>query len=260
MKRIKGILFSLLPLILFGILVGSYLSQKKGIEVLRGRLAELDRKIVQAEARMKDIKFVREIRSVGKGVVLPPAKQSSQFLQHLIRVSEDCLVDINSLTVESLTREESSSRLSLKIEFSSSSFNLGKCLDRMKTPTSLFIINSLDLKTNNSPDLTGSLTATAYFLPYEIKSGEKSESNLKWGRDSFLPPAKKVQTVKTILKPPALILSGIVWRKEQASAIINNQILRPGDRIEGVEIKAINKKEVILKGPEGEYLLKLEKK
>ena len=259
MKWMKGILYPLLSLILLGVLLGFYLSQRKGIEVLKGRFVELEGEIVLAETSLKDIKFVREIKSVGKIVVLPPAKQSSQFLQSLLQVSENCLVDISSLTVESLIREESSSRLSLKIELSSSAFNLGKCLDRVKTPTSLLTINSLDLKTNDSPDLTGSLTATVHFLPYEIKSDKKSEPNLKWRRDPFLPPEKKVKTILK-LPLPELTLNGIVWREGTASAIINNQILRPGDRIEGLEIKAINKKEVILKGPEGEYLLKLEKR
>jgi len=257
MKRIKGILFPLLSLILLGILFGYYLSQKKGVELLREKADELDRKIVQAQTMLKDIEFVRETTMVGERVILPPAKQVSLFLQDLTRLSEDCLVDISSLTVESLMREESSLQLSLKIELSSSCFNLGKYLKRMKTSTSLFTINSLNLRSDNSPDLRGSLTATAYLLPYQIRFSESPKSRLKWGRDPFLPPEKRKET---ILKPPELTLTGIVWRKEKASAIINNQILRPGDRIEGIEIIAINKKEVILKGPEGEYLLKLEKR
>ena len=253
----KEILFPLLSLILLGILFGCYLSQKKGVEVWKEKVNGLEDKIFEAQPRLKDIKFVEKRALIGKKEILSPAKQRSRFLRHLTQQSENCLVEISSLVVEPVKKEESSSQLSLKIEFFSSYFNLGKYLDRVKTSTSLFTINSLDLKSNNSLDLKGSLTADVYLLPYQVKFSKRQKRSLKWKRDPFLPPEKKV---KTILRLPELILTGILWSEGNASAIINSQILRPGDRIEGVEIKAINKKEVILKGPEGEYSLKVHPK
>lgn len=72
-------------------------------------------------------------------------------------------------------------------------------------------------------------------------------------------PMKK-EAIKETIKP-GLNLEGILWSQEAARrlALINNRYLKEGDKIEGVSIIEIGKKEVTLQLGEEKWTIKLKK-
>jgi len=86
-----------------------------------------------------------------------------------------------------------------------------------------------------------------------VNESVKSLKNLTIPRAQELPktlPASAViPAAPTIPKkpaPPALTLNGIFFSEEEGYALINNQILRIGESIEGATVKRINENEVEL--------------
>lgn len=257
MKQIKKSLFPLLTIVFLGILFGYYLYQKKGIEILKEKADKLDSKIVQGQERFKDIKFVRKTATIRKRVSLPRVVRVSQFLEHLTRLSKDCQVNLNSLVIEPIEKTESLSQLSLKIDFSSQYSKLVEYLERVKTPATLFTIDSLNLKSENPPVLEGSLAATIYLLPYEVKSNQISKAQFDWRRDPFLLPGGKKKFSETAAP---LELTGIIWDKEHPMAIINGRIVTIGDLVAERKVMEIDIAQVVLGQGDKRYLLDIESK
>jgi len=61
-----------------------------------------------------------------------------------------------------------------------------------------------------------------------------------------IPPIaeKKVEVITQpipIIKPPSLTINGLVWNSEFPQAIVNNQIVKLGDTIEGVTVVGIHR-------------------
>ncbi len=72
-------------------------------------------------------------------------------------------------------------------------------------------------------------------------------------RDIFMPMGSPLKAadppppeVKIIKPPPSMTLRGTIVGKKSSIAIIDNQFLRPGDRIDGYRVARIGKKDVIL--------------
>lgn len=79
---------------------------------------------------------------------------------------------------------------------------------------------------------------------------ERQENYKQWGRDPFdLPSAQGGEESGT---EGGLKLSAIIYRKNRGVAIINDRILRKGDRIGGKEIARILADRVILRDGSGE--------
>ncbi len=79
-------------------------------------------------------------------------------------------------------------------------------------------------------------------------------------RDPFLPLVNKngLVLIPTEVDVGGLQLGGIIYSEESPVAIINQEVLKREEVIEGYEIMAINEKEVILKKGNDEFILKLE--
>jgi len=68
-------------------------------------------------------------------------------------------------------------------------------------------------------------------------------------KDPFESPFAKGEGSSSVSgnnKPPALTVQGMIWGGDFSQAIINNRVLKVGDKIEGAEIIAIEKKGVTL--------------
>ncbi|MFA5286929.1 MAG: general secretion pathway protein GspB, partial [Candidatus Omnitrophota bacterium] len=59
--------------------------------------------------------------------------------------------------------------------------------------------------------------------------------------ERIVPPAEPVKTPE-----PTLALSGIFFQQDKGYALINNQILKVGDTIQGAKVEEINLDKVIL--------------
>ena len=78
----------------------------------------------------------------------------------------------------------------------------------------------------------------AIMVTYEVGS----EDNIRWGRDPFLLDVSNVQEQGM----EGMVLNGIVADKEKPYAIINNDIVKMGDKVSGMTVIEINEKNVVL--------------
>jgi len=69
-----------------------------------------------------------------------------------------------------------------------------------------------------------------------------------------VPPAAAVEN-KEIAQKPTLILNGVFYSGEESYALINNQIVKTGDKISGAVIKKISPGEVLLNSEGSEISL-----
>jgi len=79
-------------------------------------------------------------------------------------------------------------------------------------------------------------------------------NNAEWGRDPFLLGASDVQ------KPGGmedLALNGIMADKENPYAIINNDVVKLGDKVNGMIVIEINEKNVVLEDNGQKHILEL---
>jgi hypothetical protein len=86
---------------------------------------------------------------------------------------------------------------------------------------------------------------------------ERQEKYRQWGRDPFV--ASPITSGEESGMVGGLKLSAIIYRKNSGVAIINNRILRKGDRINGKEISQIFEDRVVLRDGSGDRDLRVNK-
>lgn len=76
----------------------------------------------------------------------------------------------------------------------------------------------------------------------DVSSGRKEEIRkieaLDWGRDPFMFDEMEIEV--------GLVLNGIVWDAKSPFAIINDTIVRIGDKVDNSKVKDIQREKVIL--------------
>ena len=78
-----------------------------------------------------------------------------------------------------------------------------------------------------------------------------------WGRNPFVSTKGPVPETPA---PASVILNGIAWDEKTPRAVINNRIVRPGDRVQGNEVIRIEKDRAVLSNGVREFELRLGKK
>jgi hypothetical protein len=90
-----------------------------------------------------------------------------------------------------------------------------------------------------------------------LKSLQKKEEALQWGRDPFVLPDR--ETGSGGAGEGEFRLSAIIYREGKGVAIINNRIVRTGDVLEGMEVAEIRQDRVILKSASGDRELRVDR-
>lgn len=92
-------------------------------------------------------------------------------------------------------------------------------------------------------------------VPISFEEKEIEESAIKegWGRDPFLFGA----STATGFGIEGFILNGIVWDKDNPYAIINNDVVKIGDKIGDIAVVEINKESVIVEEDGEQHTLEL---
>ena len=80
-----------------------------------------------------------------------------------------------------------------------------------------------------------------------------SDSSVKWGRDPFLLDTSNVKEQGM----EDLVLNGIVSDRDNPYAIINNDVVKLGDKVNGMTIIEINEKNVVLEQDGQKHTLEL---
>ena len=91
----------------------------------------------------------------------------------------------------------------------------------------------------------------------QLQLRSRQETETTEVRDPFKKFDQKELMDKTLLDFSELVLTGIVMEGAQPGALINDQILKQGDKISGFEVKEIRSNEVVLTRGLEKYTLKL---
>jgi hypothetical protein len=113
-------------------------------------------------------------------------------------------------------------------------------------------------KSGRSPDPASGVAAGpgAVSAPgFEAREVPREYSNraAEWGRDPFYP----VNIRGGADVASELELNGIIWDEKNPYAIINDEVLIEGDRIEGYDVVRIEEKRVILRSSTEELALQM---
>ena len=102
---------------------------------------------------------------------------------------------------------------------------------------------------------TGKTVASSLLAPISFEEKEIEESVIKegWGRDPFLFGASTM----TSFGLEGLLLNGIVWDKENPYAIINNDVVKIGDKIGDITVVEINEESVVMEEDGEQHTLDL---
>nr|MBN2277694.1 hypothetical protein [candidate division Zixibacteria bacterium] len=104
--------------------------------------------------------------------------------------------------------------------------------------------NSRDLKQEPvSPPVRAEIARST--PPARAIDIEKYES-LPWGQDPFLQPGDVDRPDEVAAESPRWVLGGILYSRDNPSAVINNRIVRTGDSVNGAIIVDIMEKSVAL--------------
>ena len=105
----------------------------------------------------------------------------------------------------------------------------------------IFLITNHMLGSKNNKTISKTepypTSEVAIMVTYEVGS----EDNMKWGRDPFLLDVSNVQEQGM----EGLVLNGIAADKENPYAIINNDVVKLGDKVNGMTVVEIKEKNVI---------------
>ena len=83
---------------------------------------------------------------------------------------------------------------------------------------------------------------------------KKSWDKIKWGKDPFLMDTSNLKEHQDMA---GLVLNGIVSGQENPYAIINNEIVKLGDKINDMFVIEINEKSVVLEQNGQKHILEL---
>jgi hypothetical protein len=107
-------------------------------------------------------------------------------------------------------------------------------------------------------------TATPSIQPLPAQAAQKSRlidiekySQMGWGRDPFVDKAPNLSISSLQADEPSWVLGGILYDENNPVAIINGQIVRPGESIAGAKVIAIDRKKVALEINGGSLSLSL---
>jgi hypothetical protein len=106
----------------------------------------------------------------------------------------------------------------------------------------------------NGPEITSENIASAvHDIDIELYS------SLDWGRDPFYRPADKKNAYTHAPVQPEWILNGILYDTISPAAVINKQIVRVGDSVDGAMIMNIEKQKVTLERNGSQFDLNISK-
>ena len=111
---------------------------------------------------------------------------------------------------------------------------------------------------SNTPRPVARANAVVSSTPAKNIDIQKYES-LDWGRDPFYRGSQQEYRPVTTKTRPAWRLGGILFNKNNPSAIINKKIVRGGDMINGARVVQIDKETVTLDKEGLQFTLAIEK-
>ena len=246
-----------------------YKPQGKDLKKIKNRFVMAAFELTKAQKDARNLKELeKDLREIQEELVyvkerLPQEKQISALLQQLAEEADRARIDFISILPQKEIEEEGFMKMPVEIVLRCGYYNLTNYLKRIENLPRLVEIEGIEIRTKGdlAPRLEVKLKVNTFSLKEEgIKkkrtTAQKGEASFIYEKDPFLSLGKEKQRLTSELL--TLTLTGILWEGKEASAIINDDIVKEGDFIGEKKVLKIRKDEVVLGEGEEKYILKLE--
>jgi len=107
----------------------------------------------------------------------------------------------------------------------------------------LFLANIVKPKNSGRESNMAQVSPAASSIILPVASVDRRVSTAIWDRDPFYPESPFINSGAGIA---GVILNGIVWDVKNSYAIINNDVIKLGDKVNDMTVIEINEKNVVL--------------
>lgn len=250
----QNLIVAVLTVLLLGYGAYNYLYKPKLKEIgeLKSSLKLIDNEISMIEggpALLKDLaaaKLVvnKELEDISKKI--PSESETPYLINNFISiVGKGLNIDYNLIQPSGLEPEQQYKRLPLRVEFTGDYADLNSYLAQLKKLPVTIRVDSMDLgKLSGTNKLSVSLMLSAFVMP---GGSVKPPGSLKGYSYMFDPFYTETGTSEEPKMESATGLSYLGFFKgREIKAIINDEVLTEGDRIQGFKILKIYKDKVVL--------------
>ncbi|MFH1397735.1 MAG: type 4a pilus biogenesis protein PilO [Candidatus Omnitrophota bacterium] len=284
-KRTRFLLFFLAFAILFNFYFNKALKpQIKQAARLKSELAGLNKEITELKRKIPSIqeeqKALEDLKKKNQQITnrlfalereLPSSYRISQLLGEFAKQSADLGIDFSFIRPKSRaqSQEEDYTRLEIEMQFDSPYHDFLDYLIRLEQLSAYLSVTDIVIDEMKESSFSGETTVSLvlstllkkdadYLLAKEQGQKKETVSNdSSSDQNPFLPQRDKT---KEGTRRSKYVLTGITYSGQNSTAIINNEIYRVGDQIEGKwAIKQILQNMVIVKHGRTNEILTLER-
>ena len=231
----------------------------------KGRLEELESKLPDLRKQKDNIDFLKiEFKKVEDQIeemegTLPGRGQTTQLLAELTRQANDLDIDLTSIR-QKIDRYEDYSRLFVELKFNAAYRDTLNYIRRLEAISPYLIVEEIDISEPKKIEETTAVRLALLTLLGEVYVPESFKAPaegppVEAGRDIFISSRSPVSKIRT----SELKLMGITWRGERSTAIINNEVVRIGDKVGNLKVKQILLESVILTDGLEDFVVSIER-
>ena len=244
-----------------------YKPKMKEISNLKSSLQLIDSEIKMFEGGyllLKDLNAAKsmlnkELDEISKKI--PSESKTPYLINNFISiVGKGLNIDYNLIQPSNLVQEQKYKRLPLKVEFEGDYADLNAYLAQLKKLPVTIRVDSLDLrKISGVKKLSVSMALSAFVMPGGVEKKPMAEvEGYSYYYDPFYTTRAKRPTLRTETVT-GLRYSGYFLGRE-LKAIINDEVLKAGESINGYRIVSIYKDRVMLEKDKKRYELTIKEK
>jgi Tfp pilus assembly protein PilO len=225
------------------------------IEKLKSSLKLIDSEISMIEggpALLKDLDAAtaivnKELEEISKKI--PSESETPYLLNNFISiVGKGLNIDYNLIQPSNLEQEQKYKRLPLKVEFTGDYADLNSYLAQLKKLPMTIRVDSMDLgKLSGTNKLSVSLVLSAFVMPGGTAKPAGSLKGYSYMLDPFYTDTEKVAGSD---EPKLESATGLAYlgffKGREVKAIINDEVLTAGNKIQGFKVLKIYKEKVVL--------------
>jgi len=245
-----------------------YKPKMKEINNLKNTLKLIDSEIKTFEGGyllLKDLNAAKamlnkELEDIAKKI--PSEAETPYLINNFVSiVGKGLNIDYNLIEPAGLVQEQKYKRLPLKVEFSGDYTDLNTYLAQLKRLPVTIRVDSLELrKISGAKKLSVSMMLSAFVMPGgAIQKPLKEMQGYSYLYDPFYAERAKQQAKASVGTVIGLRYSGYFMGKE-IRAIINDEVLKSGESINGYQVLKINRDKVVLEKGKKQYELTIKGK
>ncbi|MCD6093549.1 MAG: type 4a pilus biogenesis protein PilO [Candidatus Omnitrophica bacterium] len=233
----------------------------------KGKLEELESKLPDLRKQKDDINSMKvEFKKMEEHIkemerTLPGRGQTTQFLKELTREASGLNIELTSIR-QKVERYGDYSRLFVELKFNASYGDIVNYIRNLESISPYLAVEKMEvsepkkMEEKSTVQLALSVLLGEAYLPESFKAPPEGPP-VKVSRDIFISSRGPVSSAK--IQVSELKLMGVTWRGERSTAIINNEVVRVGDKVGNLRVKQILLESVTLTDGREDFVLSIER-